>query len=118
VRGFALAIACDIHPLQNLGVLQRLRGLGIDEAQVTGWARSVIGDGLAACATLLADGATPFCFGEAPGLADICLIPQLYNARRFGVDLTTTPRLLAIERACAELPAFVAAHPDYQPDAE
>ena len=59
-----------------------------------------------------------FCFGAAPGLADLCLVPQLYNARRFGVDLSAVPRLLLVEAACAELPAFQAAAPERQPDAE
>lgn len=118
VRAFALAIACDIHPLQNLNVLQKLRGLGLDEAAVSGWAREAITGGLAACEKLVAREAGPFCFGAAPGLADCCLVPQLGNARRFGVDLAPMPRLLAAEAACLTLPAFQAAAPERQPDAE
>ena len=118
VRAFALAIACDIHPVQNLKVLARLRSLGIPEPAVTGWAREVIAEGLGACEALLAgrprsgaqDG--PFCFGAAPTLADICLVPQMSNARRFGVDLTPLPRLRAIEAACQKLPAFAAVVPE------
>ncbi len=117
VRAFALAIACDIHPVQNLKVLNRLGALGLDAEARNTWAREVIAEGLAAC-ELLATDAEPFCFGAGPGLADLCLVPQLFNARRFGVDLAAVPRLLRVEAACAELPAFRAAEPDAQPDAE
>jgi len=118
VRAFALAIACDIHPVQNLKVLARLRALGLPEAEVTGWARAVIGEGLAACETLLGDAPGPFCFGARPTLADLCLVPQLYNARRFGADVSGFHRLLEAEAAAAALPAFIAAAPERQPDAE
>jgi maleylpyruvate isomerase len=118
VRAFALAIACDIHPVQNLKVLARLRTLGLPEAQVTGWAASVNADGLAACEQLLADEPGPFCFGDRPTLADICLVPQLGGARRFGADVSAFPRLLAAEAACLALPAFADAAPERQPDAE
>lgn len=117
VRAFAMAIACDIHPVQNLKVLARLRGLGLPENTVQGWAREVIAEGLAACAALLEREAGPFCFGAAPTMADLCLVPQLYNARRFGVEGIAS-RLLEAERACAALPAFADAAPDKQPDAE
>jgi maleylpyruvate isomerase len=121
VRAFAQAIACDIHPVQNLKVLNRLGTLGLDQDARNTWAREVIAEGFSACEALLAadgDRGGPFCFGSAPSLADLCLVPQLYNARRFGVDLSTVPRLLEAESACAELPAFQAAAPDRQPDAE
>ncbi|MCQ4160302.1 maleylacetoacetate isomerase [Roseomonas sp. GC11] len=118
VRAFAQAIACDIHPVQNLKVLARLRGMGVAEADVTGWARWIIREGLEACEALLARQSGPFCFGTAPGLADLCLVPQLANARRFGCDLSGLPRLLAAEAASATLPAFLAAVPERQPDAE
>lgn len=118
VRAFAQAIACDIHPVQNLKVLARLRSLGLDEAAVTGWAAWVNGEGLAACEALIAEEPGPFCFGAAPTLADICLIPQLGNARRFGVDLAGFPRLCEAEAACRALEAFAAAAPERQPDAE
>jgi len=118
IRAFALAIACDVHPVQNLKVLARLRAMALPETEVTNWARWVIGDGLAACEALLAEAAGPFCFGPAPTLADLCLVPQLYNARRFGADLQGLPRLLAAEGACNVLPAFIQAAPDRQPDAE
>ncbi len=119
VRAFALAIACDIHPVQNLKVLNRLRTLGHNDDQVTAWARTTIEEGLAACESLLRheDGG-PFCFGGAPTLADLCLVPQLYNARRFGADTHALPRLMAAEAACLTLPAFQEAAPERQPDAE
>lgn len=117
VRAFALAVACDIHPIQNLKVLNRLRGHGLDGAEVEGWAAWIIADGLAALEAMIAGGEGPFCFGAAPTLADICLVPQLGNARRFGVSLDF-PRLIAAEAACLQLPAFQRAAPDKQPDAE
>ena len=117
VRAFALAIACDIHPVQNLKVLARLRALKLPEDEVTGWARAVIAEGLAACETLLAGSSGPFCFGARPTLADLCLVPQLYNARRFGADVSGLRRLLDAEAAAAALPAFIAAAPERQPDA-
>ncbi len=118
IRAFALAIACDIHPLQNLRVLRRLRKLALTHEQVDAWARDTVQQGLAACETLIADGAGPFCFGAAPTLADVCLVPQLGNARRFGCDLLAMPRLRAAEAACSALPAFADAVPECQPDAE
>jgi len=118
VRAFALAIACDVHPVQNLKVLARLRQLGIAEEQVTEWAAWVNREGLAACETLIAGEAGPFCFGAAPTLADLCLVPQLANARRFGVDLQAFPRLLQAETAAKALQAFADAAPERQPDAE
>ncbi|MBV2149469.1 maleylacetoacetate isomerase [Sphingobium sp. AS12] len=117
VRGFALAIACDIHPVQNLKILRRLRALGLDEAQVTGWARETIEDGLAACAALIAGQSGPYCFGDQVTLADICLVPQLVNARRFGARFDYG-RIPSIEAACLALPAFTRAAPENQPDAE
>ena len=116
VRAFALAIACEIHAVQNLKVLNRLKALGLSQDQANAWAHDTIAVGLAACEALA--GAGPFCFGAQPGLADLCLVPQLYNARRFGVALDTMPRLLAAEAACMALPAFADAAPERQPDAE
>lgn len=117
VEAFALTIACDTHPLQNLKVLKRLRAAGWSEDQVVAWAAEVISDGLSTCEALLRDEAGPYCFGAQPTLADVCLVPQIGNARRFKVDLTPYPKLVAIDAACAELPAFAAARPDRQPDA-
>lgn len=118
VRAFALAIACDIHPVQNLKVLARLRALGVPEEHVQDWARWANAEGLAACEKLIANEPGPFCYGAAPTLADICLVPQLGNARRFGVDVSAYPRLLKAETACKQLPAFAEAAPDKQADAE
>lgn len=120
VRAFCAAIACEIHPLQNLRVLSHLgTAYAQDQAGKFAWARHWIGQGLAACEGLLAARpATPFAFGRTPGLAEVYLIPQLFSADRFGVDLSTMPRLRAIRAAVEALPAFADAHPSRQPDAE
>jgi maleylpyruvate isomerase len=118
VRAFAQVVACDTHPIQNLKVLARLRELGVSEEQVTGWAAWANREGLSACEELIAGEAGPFCFGAAPTLADLCLVPQLANARRFGVDLAAYPRLLRAEEAAKNLKAFADAAPERQPDAE
>ena len=118
VRAFAMVLACDTHPVQNLKVLGRLRELGLPDEQVTGWAAWANREGLSACETLIANEPGPFCFGAAPSLADLCLVPQLANARRFGVDLAAFPRLLKAEMAAKDLKAFADAAPDRQPDAE
>ncbi|MDO8398854.1 MAG: maleylacetoacetate isomerase [Bradyrhizobium sp.] len=118
VRAFAQAVACDIHPVQNLKVLARLRELGLAEEQVTGWAAWANREGLAACEALIANEPGPFCFGEAPTIADLCLVPQLFNARRFSVDVSAYPRLLKAEAAAQAMKAFADAAPDKQADAE
>lgn len=118
VRAFAMAIACDVHPLQNLRVLFRLRNLPVAESVVVGWAGSVNETGLEACEALIARVPGPFCFGEGPTLADICLVPQLGNARRFKVDVARFRRLLEVEAAALAMSAFADAAPDRQPDAE
>jgi len=121
VRSLALAIACDIHPLNNLRVLNYLTGtLGATEAQKNGWYRYWCDVGLEALETRLAREAATgsFCHGDAPGVADICLVPQLANARRVELDLAPYPTLLRIEAACNALPAFADAAPSRQPDAE
>lgn len=118
VRAFALAIACDIHPLQNLRILKKVSALAGDDKAGPRWAGEVIADGLAALEIMAAKEPGPFCFGDAPTLADVCLVPQLGNARRFGVDVDAFPRLLAAEAACLALDAFASAAPDKQPDAE
>jgi maleylpyruvate isomerase len=118
VRAFALVVACDTHPVQNLKVLARLRQLGLPEAQVTEWAAWANREGLTACEKLIAGEAGPFCFGDEPSIADLCLVPQLANARRFGVDLAAFPRLLKAEAAASSIKAFADAAPDQQPDAE
>jgi maleylpyruvate isomerase len=118
VRAFAMAVACDIHPVQNLKVLARLRQLDLPEEQVTDWAAWANREGLAACEALIANEPGPFCFGAAPTIADLCLVPQLFNARRFGVALESFPRLLQAETAGKSIKAFADAAPDRQPDAE
>ena len=118
VRAFAMALACDTHPVQNLKVLARLRQLGLPEEQVTEWAAWANREGLAACETLIAGEPGPFCFGSTPTIADLCLVPQLFNARRFGVALEAFPRLLKAEAAAKAIKAFADAAPDRQPDAE
>ncbi len=118
VRAFAQAIACEIHAVQNLKILNRLRALGHDNATVTAWAHDTIAEGLAACEVLVSAEPGPFCFGASPSLADLALVPQMFNARRFKVDLTAMPRLLAAEAACMAMPAFASAAPEQQPDAE
>jgi len=121
VRGIALEIACDIHPLNNLRVLQYLKNtLGVSEEQKDAWYRYWIDVGLEALETRLArDPATGrFCHGDAPTLADICLVPQLANARRMNIDVGPYPTLTRIEAAAISLPAFVDAAPAKQPDAE
>ena len=118
IRAFAQVIACDTHPVQNLKVLARLRELGQGDAVVTEWAAWANREGLSACEALIAHESGPFCYGAGPTLADLCLVPQLANARRFGVDLAAYPRLLRSEAAAKELKAFADAAPERQPDAE
>jgi len=118
VRAFAQVLACDTHPVQNLKVLARLRELGLPEDKVTAWAGWANREGLSACEALVKHEPGPFCFGPAPTLADLCLVPQLGNARRFGVDVGAFPRLLQAEAAAKALPAFADAAPERQPDAE
>lgn len=121
VRAFAHAIAMDIHPLNNLRVLDQLANeYGFDKPMLDHWYFGWIAEGLAACERLLErhEDAGPFCFGASPSLADICLVPQLYNARRYGAELAPYPRLLSSDRACAGHPAFIAALPERQPDAD
>lgn len=121
VRAFALTIACDIHPIDNLRVLNYLKDpLGHTQDEVDAWYRHWCVEGLAALEATAARhaGKGRFVFSDAPGLAEICLVPQIGGARRFGVDLAAYPRLLEVERACLTLPAFVEAAPGRQPDAE
>jgi len=118
VRAMALLFAADIHPLQNLKVLARLREIGRPEEDVRAWAADANAAGLAASEALLANEPGPFCFGTAPTLADICLVPQLASAERFGVDTARFPRLLTAQAACLALSGFANADPSRQPDAE
>lgn len=115
VRQLALLVGCEIHPLQNLGVLRALeRDFGADDAARQAWARGVIERGLDAFYRQLVSGrpAGAFCHGEHPSLADLCLVPQLFNARKFHCDLDRLSALLEIEAACLECAAFQRAHPD------
>jgi maleylacetoacetate isomerase len=118
VRALSLAIACDIHPLNNLRVLRRLQGMDISEDQRTDWQRHWIAEGFAALEQELENRTGRFCHGDTPTMADCCLIPQMTNARRSDMDLSSYPALLAIEQACYTLPAFTGARPENQPDAE
>lgn len=106
----ALVIAADTHPLNNLRVMRRLKEMGVDEAGRNDWTRHWIAEGFAALEAMAGDG--PFLGGDAPGVADLFLVPQMYNARRFDTPLDAFPRLVAIDAACAALPTFAAAHPD------
>ena len=119
VRALALTVACDIHPLNNLRVLKYLVGpLGQEEAAKEAWIARWIGDGFAALEALAAPRAGAFLFGDAPTLADVCLVPQMYNARRFGVALDDYPTLVRADAGAQAHPAFAAAHPDrFAPDA-
>ncbi|MGB6243263.1 MAG: maleylacetoacetate isomerase [Castellaniella sp.] len=120
VRALALHIACDIHPLNNLRVLRWLsRELKIEQPARDDWYRHWIVLGFRALETQLQSPATGrCCHGDEPGLADCCLVPQVYNARRYDVDLAVFPTIARIAAYCESLPAFQAAHPDAQPDAE
>jgi maleylacetoacetate isomerase len=111
--GLALIVGCDIHPLNNLRVLKHItRELGADEAAKAAWIAKWIGEGFAAIEAMAAPGAGAFLVGGSPTLADICLVPQVYNARRFGVPLDAYPTLLRVDEEAARHPAFAAAHPD------
>ena len=121
VRQLTLAIACDIHPLQNLRVLKYLTGkLGLTEETKAEWIKNWLELGLAALETDLARAPTrgKFCFGDTPTMADCALVPQLFSAARFNIDTHTYPTLRSIYDACEVLPEFAAAHPARQPDSE
>jgi maleylacetoacetate isomerase len=116
-RSIALAIACDIHPLGNLRVLSYLKDtLELSDAAIAGWRERWVSEGLQAIEQLIEP--APFCLGPQPTLADICLAPQLFYARRFSIPLDAFPKIRSVEASCAAHPAFCAAHPYVQPDAE
>lgn len=120
VRAFAQIIACEVHPLQNLRVLNYIKqNYGQDQAGADAWCQHWIAEGLAACEAIAAaqEHGGGYTFGDAPGIADICLIPQMFSADRFGLDLTPYPRLREIRTNCQQLPAFADAHPARQSDA-
>jgi maleylpyruvate isomerase len=117
VRSLCQLIACDIHPLNNLRVLQYLESaLNAPQAARAEWYRHWVAAGFGALEEALGRDAARgrFCFGDQPGMADVCLVPQMYNARRYSVDLTPYPRIVAIDAACGELPAFAGAAPEKQ----
>ena len=121
VRSMALAIACDIHPLGNLRVRNYIKGpLAQDEVTVDAWCRHWIEEGFRSLEELAArySRSGRHLYGASVTLADVCLVPQVYNARRFKCDLAAFPRLVAIDAALTALPAFAAARPEIQPDAE
>ncbi len=121
VRQIALLVACDIHPLNNLRVLDYLDShFGLGAAERGRWYQHWIAHGFTALEAMLADNPATglFCHGERPTLADVCLVPQVYNARRFDCDLDPFPIIRSITEACEKLPAFAEAAPERQPDAE
>ncbi|HZH26292.1 MAG TPA: maleylacetoacetate isomerase [Azospirillaceae bacterium] len=120
VRAIAQIVACDVHPLNNLRVLRYLeRDMGQDQARRDAWYAQWIVEGFAAIEATLAKGPTgAFCHGDTPTLADICLVPQVFNARRVPFDFAPYPTLMRVFEACMRLPAFDAAQPSRQPDAE
>ncbi len=119
VRAMAAIVACDIHPINNLRILNALRhDLSADEATVQRWIARWIADGFAALEVLIARHGAGFAFGDAPTLADCHLVPQVYGAERFAVDLTPYPALMAVAEKARALPAVAAAHPAVQPDAD
>lgn len=121
VRSIALSIACDIHPIDNLRVLRYLQNeMGVSEEAKNRWYRHWVEQGLASVERVLAHDTRvgQFCFGDAPGLADCLLIPQVANGQRMNCNLSAMPTILRINEACMKLAAFVDASPAHQPDAE
>jgi maleylpyruvate isomerase len=121
VRELAQMVACDIHPVNNLRILRYLvRTLGIGDEAKNEWYRHWVQEGFGALEAQLARDPAPgrFCHGDTPTIADCFLVPQVYNASRFDIDMAPYPRIAAIDAACAQLPAFQAAHPAQQPDIE
>jgi maleylpyruvate isomerase len=119
VRAMAALVACDIHPLNNLRVLNALRSdFGAGKPQVKSWISRWVTDGFTALESLVARDGGAFAFGESPTLADCFVVPQVYNAERYGVDLAPFPHILAAARRACAVPEIAAAHPDRQPDAK
>lgn len=118
VRAMALTVACEIHPLNNLRVLQYLtQTLGVDEAAKNTWYHHWVASGFAALEILLKRHSGRYCFGDTVTLADLCLVPQVYNAQRFNVDLTPYPNIMRVWTECNQLEAFADAAPERQADA-
>lgn len=119
IRGAALGIACDVHPLNNLRILKYLKdALGQEQTAIDGWARHWIETGLAPLEEQAERAAGPYLFGDTVTLADVCLVPQLYSARRFQADVARFPALGEIDKRLNALPAFQAARPERQPGAD
>lgn len=117
VRAMAQVVACDIHPLNNVRVMGELSARGQDEAARTAWMARWLAEGFTALEAAVAAHGGTYAYGETPTLADVCIVPQVYGARRFGVDLAPYPTLVAAADRAAAHPAFTAAHPSRQPDA-
>ncbi|WP_293677889.1 maleylacetoacetate isomerase [uncultured Phenylobacterium sp.] len=118
VRAMANIVACDIHPLNNTRVGHKLTELGVEQPAITDWIQGWIRDGFDALEPMIARHGGQFAFGDSPTLADCCLVPQVYSARRFKLDLTPWPVLTGVADRAALHPAFLAAHPNRQPDAK
>ncbi len=119
VRSLALLVACEIHPLNNLRVLQHLkRALGQTQEQIDTWYRHWVADGLVKLEAELGGNKGKFCHGDAPTMADCCLVPQIFNAKRYNCDLAPYPTTMRVFDACMKLEAFEHAQPSKQPDAE
>jgi maleylacetoacetate isomerase/maleylpyruvate isomerase len=116
VRAMAGIIACDIHPLNNARVVRALETIGVDAPSRQKWVQRWITDGFVALEPMIARLGDGFAYGATPTLADCCLIPQVYSAERFAVDLTPYPAIRAVAGRAAAHPAFIAAHPEMQPD--
>ena len=117
-RSLALQIACEIQPVNNLRVLQYLQSrVGLEERDLNAWYRHWVAEGFAALEARLAATAGTYCFGDQVTLADLCLVPQVYNARRYSCELDPFPTILRIDAACQKLEAFAEAKPERQPDA-
>ncbi|HEY8573922.1 maleylacetoacetate isomerase [Phenylobacterium sp.] len=118
VRRMAGIVACDIHPLNNTRVGRKLARMGHAQPEILEWIQGWIGEGFDALEPLVAQHGKGFAFGETPTIADCCLIPQVYSARRYEVDLAPWPAIAAVDARAQQHPAFIAAHPDQQPDAK
>jgi maleylacetoacetate isomerase len=117
VRRMALIVACDIHPLNNTRVGRKLNKMGVSQEATSDWIQGWIREGFDALEPLVARHAGRFAFGDTPTIADCCLVPQVYSANRFGVDLAPYPAIAGAAARAGEHPAFAAAHPNRQPDA-
>jgi maleylacetoacetate isomerase/maleylpyruvate isomerase len=118
VRAMCDIVACDIHPVNNLRILKSLSAMGIDEDGRNTWVARWIDEGFAALEPMIARHGAGYAFGEAPTMADCLLVPQIYNANRFGVDLSPYPALVAAGEHALKHPAIAASHPNLQPDAK